>query len=418
MVYAVRFLLVISSLIVLVLTSQYFFCPRIQFSKPAPFHGSKWYNPYAGTQPRQWMKCNFHAHTNSWNSVTNGHGKAADVWARYNQLGYAVHCVSDYQKINSAFSDRSNYVPAYEHGYNVSKTHQLVIGGKEVAWPDFLLPQTRSNKQWVLDRLNENNESVVVLNHPDMRHGYTMDDMAYLHGFDCIEVLNPQATSFAVWDAALSAGKPVFITANDDLHNIFHPEESGRFCTWLNAATANRQAVIHALKLGRGFGMRVGTLLTENAAQRTQRIRERLPCLEWLHMQGDTLSLCLNGMAAEIRFIGQQGRTIKTVSNATKAEYVAQKQDPYIRAAAFFPDGTEIYLNPVFRYTNQPFAAQFGHSIDVAGSVIFYLAGVLILVGWFSFVASRFRPRGGQVVAGQRIRTRRFRYRKGTLGRA
>src|SRR5205085_1249713 len=112
--------------------------------------------------------------------------------------------------------------------------------------------------QWILNHLFTSPKDVVVINHPEVRDAYTTEDMKYLCGYECIEVLNPSARSFAIWDSALSWGKPAFITANDDVHNIHDRWDSGRFCTWLNLCSATKETVISALKLGKGYGMEIG----------------------------------------------------------------------------------------------------------------------------------------------------------------
>lgn len=303
MKYLNWFFLTVASLVVILGIKQYLFCPQFDFYASLPFKGTKWYNPYAETKQGNWIKCNFHAHSNAWNSITNGHGNASDICKTYEDMGYDISCVSDYQKINADLSTRKNYIPAYEHGYNISKTHQLVIGAQTVTWLDYIFPQTTSNKQRILDKLSEDGKAVVVLNHPELRNGYMKEEIAELQNFDCIEVLNPSARSFKIWDAVLSKGKPVFITANDDLHNVYDPNQSGILFTMLNCAASNEASVIAALKTGKGYAVHTG-VDGKDIATRKHKIRESLPFLEDLSINKDTLAVAVSNKASKIEFVG------------------------------------------------------------------------------------------------------------------
>src|SRR5882672_8005021 len=185
------FSLSLLTLIIWLIVDQYFFCPYYSFPNPVAFEGKQLYNPYRDIDSGSWYKCNFHAHTNAWAGMTNGEASTADVWNNYDSLGYSVHCISDYQKIDRSFSDQKNYVPAYEHGYNCRKTHQLVLGDKHIKWQDFFFPQTLSNKQSIINTLKQNDSDVVILNHPQLKNGYSCKDVLYLANYQCMEVLNP-----------------------------------------------------------------------------------------------------------------------------------------------------------------------------------------------------------------------------------
>ena len=80
----------------------------------------------------------------------------------------------------------------------------------EYCWKDYLLPQTLNNKQDIINRLSADTNALVIVNHPIVRNGYSVQDFQYLTHFSCIDVLSPSCISTTMWDAALSAGKPVF----------------------------------------------------------------------------------------------------------------------------------------------------------------------------------------------------------------
>ena len=383
MKYIFGFLFGIASLMLGIAVWQYLFCPQLDFKTTSAFSGRNWYDPYDSLPANDWVKCNFHAHTKDWGGVTCGNGTAKDLYNVYANLHYRVHCISEYQKINKEYAKDSNYVPAYEHGYNLMKTHQLVIGDNTVTWADFLLPQTRSNKQWILSHLSSSPKDIVVLNHPIVRGAYSPEDMNYLTGFQCIEVLNPNARSFSVWDAALSDGKPIFITANDDLHYVLDRWDSGRFCTWLNVEKANKESVVKALKSGKGYGMEVGFIPHEDATTRRKRIRDKLPYLKSCEIQHDSLVVEFSKPACQIQFVGQGGKVLQQNEQTEKAYYSLKDNDTYVRTAVVFSDSAKIYLNPVYRYTTHPLTNAGGFTINKTKTLLARTLGIIILMGWF-----------------------------------
>jgi hypothetical protein len=382
MKYLKAVVLAIISMIIFLLVQQYLFCPQIEFYPSTPFSGNKWYNPYINSQPANWLKCNFHAHTHAWGGLTNGHGTAPELFKTYKEEGYQVMCVSNYHKIDTTGNSSNNYIPAYEHGVNLKKTHQLSIGNTEVVWLDYLFPQTLSNKQHILDKLLASGNGVIEINHPQMRHGYSISDMALLNNYQCMEVLNPQATSFPEWDAALSAGKPVFATANDDLHNIDNEKESGNFCTWVNSSVAEKDSVVSCLKTGVCYAMRVARLPAETRANRLNRLNNQLPRLIYQQIRNDSLMLQFSGVVKEIVFSGREGKILSKVAGNSSAAYPLEKADEYVRCSAYFEDGTEIFLNPVYRYDSDPLRQTGSHAVKKIETALFVFLGMLVLAGW------------------------------------
>ena len=214
------------------------FCPIYSFAPPRPFTGDSVYNPYAAMANGNWVKCNFHAHARSWHGVTNGNGTAADIHRIYGRLGYGVHAVSNYESIDTTFQSSPAYISAYEHGYNLLKTHQLVLNARTVCWKDYLLPQTINNKQNIINRIHETDSNAFIsINHPLLRNGYNARDFTLLTKYNCVEVLNPACNSSSLWDVALSAGRPVFVMGDDDMHDVEDSSSIGDFCTWINVST-------------------------------------------------------------------------------------------------------------------------------------------------------------------------------------
>ncbi|MHB1177106.1 MAG: CehA/McbA family metallohydrolase domain-containing protein [Daejeonella sp.] len=381
-------ILFLSAILWLVL-SQFFFSTRyIFFDSPVPFKGAIIYNPYDSLYAEKWVKSNFHAHSIAWKGITNGQGTAQDIHHAYDSLQYGIHCVSNYQTIDTTYSSEKNYISAYEHGYNLLKVHQLVLGIDKVYWPDYLLPQTLNNKQDVLNYLSSDTNAVVILNHPAVRNGYTTEDLLYLTNYDCMEVLNPAAISLQQWDAALSAGKPVYIVGNDDIHDILKKDRLGRMCTFVNVPVQNKKNVLKALKRGMSYGMILGARQDPYA----------LPSLESLKVIGDTVVLQVNKEAKKITFTGQNGRLLAIFPQTETARYVLKKDDHYARATIEYENGTSMFLNPVF-FTHSPVLSKDAASVNHLETTIFRLIGLFIAIIWIKwvgrFITGRKKSAGG-----------------------
>lgn len=365
-------LFIICSCIVGLLTFQFFFCPRYTFNSPKPFSGHRIHNPYESIEPAEWVKCNFHAHAHSWGGVTNGHGTARDVHDAYKNLGYGVHCVSNYHNIDTTNSREASYIPAYEHGYNIRKTHQLVLGSKTVKWLDYIWPQTIHNKQHLLNTLYEPG-TVTILNHPSLRKGYTSEDLGKITGYDCMEILNPSVTSTMEWDAALSAGRPAFIVGDDDLHDVLSKRRLGTRCTFVNVNSASAKEVLSALKTGRSYGVIVGK----------EQHHDSIPSLRSLTVRGDSLFIKMSTPAQQASIVGQNGKVLVETKNTSRLAYKLKPADHYARATFQYTNGTIIFLNPVFY--SEPGAT--GTLVppaqeNPAETLFFRVLGVCILLVW------------------------------------
>ena len=321
--------------------------PRYDFAPSESFSGTAWYNPYAQAAPgSMWLRTNLHAHARAWGGATAGQQRADDVVRRYRELGTQVVGVSDY---HAAPLDRpASTVPVYEHGWNVAKAHRLAIGASSVLWFDVPLWGSAHEEQFAIDRLHDHAELVAVV-HPGLRHGHSPASLAKLGNYELLEVLNHfLAPADSAWDAALSAGRPVWLLANDDSHDITGTGETGTNFTRILAPDTSTRAVIAALRAGSAYGVRThdhaGTLH-----------------LERLQMRGDTLSVRLHGRVRAVRIIGQGGRVRSTwpvsaptargtaVDTTVELRTVAREDDGYLRVVA---EGTDewLYTNPVIRW--------------------------------------------------------------------
>ncbi len=367
----------------------FFLLRQMPLYKPAPedpFAGRDWYNPYEQVHPGgRWLRANFHAHSNAWGFFTNGRKNTVkDILVKYDSLGYDIIGISDYQHITDSLAfagagtpSRSRlFIPVYEHGFNLLKTHQGSIGARKVYWNDFILPQTRSQKQHILNKLGERS-TLVTLNHPAWMHGYSPGHVRRLSGYHLFEVLNDFWISEGLWDVALSSGKPAMLIAGDDAHNVFKPTDLARDLTMIyNGAggSCGPENVYRALETGAAYGIEVTRRVARGSVLEKRACLDAMPVLQSCRIQGDSLVVVLTGRARQFDFIGQNGTLLKRVpgmagraydiackANATdlaamvsdSAFYLLQAQDRYVRVKIALPDSSHLYLNPVMRTTGK-----------------------------------------------------------------
>lgn len=352
-----KLVLWIAGVILLIELVIYFLAPIYHFQEPEPFSGEMWYNPYQNLDTNHWRRANFHFHTRRWAGITAGKGTEEECYEQYKRLGYSVCALSHYQHITEFQKDSPYYIPVYEHGFGIRKKHQMLLGAKKVLWFDYSLVQNINHKQHIINLLRPTSE-IVTIAHPDWENGYSLEDMKYLSNYDLIEVLDNNWNSFQQWDAALSAGRPVYIEGDDDGHDIFDPYVVGRRCTFINSPTVNRTDMLENLKSGNAFGADI--YMRENEPFDEKEIRSTMiPKVTEVNIQHDTLWIKTDTTAMKFTFIGQGGKARKVLYLTDAAWYKLQPEDTYIRTdIVFFSQyghpGTIFYLNPVFRYNGDP----------------------------------------------------------------
>lgn len=351
-----RFLLGILGILLLIQLVLYFLTPIYDFQEPAPFSGSQWYNPYHPIDTNHWRRANFHFHTHRWGGITSGKGTEQECYDQYKRLGYAVASLSHYQYITEFQKDSPWYIPVYEHGFGIRKKHQMLLGAREVLWFDYSLIQNIHHKQHILNLLRPTSE-IVTIAHPDWENGYSLEDMKYLSNYDLVGVLDNNWNSFEQWDAALSAGRPVFIQGDDDGHDIFDPYVVGRRCTFIQSPTGKAADLLHNLKSGNAFGADIYMREHEPFAEKEARAK-LIPHVTGVYIHQDTLFVTTDTVALGFSFIGQNGTILKTDSATAKAWYALQPEDTYVRTNIVFYSqwnhpGTLFYLNPVFRWEGE-----------------------------------------------------------------
>jgi hypothetical protein len=338
----------IVGLLILIFIIKYINCPVYNLPPRTSFEGDAWFNPYASIKPDAWRKGNFQVQSRAWAGITSGRGNSnEEIEAAYESLGYDIIATSDYQKINRAREGKTGFIPVYEHGYGIQKTHQVLIGARKVLWKDYPFFQTRHNKQHILNLLALENEQV-FLAHPLLRAGYSIEDMQVLTGYDGIEVLNNYRFSIEHWDAALSAGRYATILGNDDAHDIGNPDEIGHHCTFINTSSLDEKAILDAFQNGRTYGARIWRPLGETMDDKIRRTRI-LPELTLHTIRNDSLFVRTDSVVRFIRFMGQGGKELHRVEKTDRAVYAMQDSDSYVRVEIHFWNESSLYLNPVCR---------------------------------------------------------------------
>lgn len=378
--------------------------PLYRFPEPKPFSGAHLFNPYQGIDSTCWRKTNFHYHTKAWMGLTSGRDNTYEAfYETYMKLGYDAPQISNYQSIDTRFSDSAFYVPAYEHGFGLRKKHQLLIGAREVLWFDYSLLQTRHQKQHILDLLRPDND-IVAIAHPDWEGGYSCSDMAVLTNYDLVEALNHNWRSIPHWDAALSAGRPVFILAGDDAHDITDPYEIQRICTYINTPVSRSDSLVNALREGKAFGAEIYMGDWENFDDKARNAKT-IPVVNHVRVAGDTLKVSVTGQPFKIVFIGQNGKVRKITRFSREAWYRFKPEDTYIRTEIIFltnfafpkvGPGTVFYLNPVFRTDGlKPVNARLA-TVDLTATWVLRIAGFGLVAGLLAGVAFYLKRRGGR----------------------
>lgn len=386
------------ALFLLLQTWFYLTAPVYRFASPQPFRGTQWYNPYAGMDSACWRKANFHFHTREWGGVTAGKGNSNEEFRHvYGQLGYDAPMISNYMRISEFNRDSAFWTGVYEHGYGVWKKHQIVIGAREVLWRDYSFYQNLHHRQHIIDLLKQQGD-LVALAHPGWDDGYPADRIGILSNYDLIEAVNGNYRSIPQWDSALSAGRPVYILADDDSHDVTDPGEIGICISFINAPENSSRTLIDALKAGRAFGADVFREPTETWEEKILYHASGLPEVRAVEMTGDTLQVRVSKQALKIEFIGQGGVVRKEVLNDSTAWYLPGPEDTYLRTQITFPNpkgepGTKFYLNPVFRYDGTPPVNRLTAEINAERTWIFRILSfgslALIVVVAIKIVLSR-----------------------------
>ena len=369
--YLVILFLILTIFFALIYTSSNCY----EFPVAHSFDGAKWFNPYPDSLPAERNLANFHAHSRRWCGLVNGFGSEEEILNLYKTLHYDLTCISNYDKFGSS----NGAIHTYEHGSNFQKVHQLVIGGSAITWYDFPIWQTTHHKQFILDKLRDDNpDAFLVMNHPAMRHSYTNDEIRLLNGFDAMEALNGNYTSVPLWDSALTYGKPLFIIGDDDSHNYTDVKDVGRCATILIGSIESREKILNTLKRGNFYAVDIGYRAGEKMMDHVTTI-DNIPRLLKLNIIHDSLYSIKFSKSGMIKLIGQQGKILLQGGDTNSLSYILKDSDHYVRAMAKFNDSTAIYTNPVMRTTDglKPTSAS---SVVLVGKTWIYRSFMMLFI--------------------------------------
>jgi hypothetical protein len=366
------------------------------FPEPRPFSGKVWYNPYKTMDSLNWRRTNLHMHSRAWGGITNGSGNSShEIWDTYHKLGYESLGISNYQFIDTLYSQEPYYIPVYEHGYGLFKSHQLSIGAKKVIWYDLPFGQNKHHKQYIINLLKKHTD-LLSINHPAFFGGYTPEDFKYLGNYDLIEALNGYRNSIPFWDSALSAGKPAFLMADDDMHDITDPGEVSRRFIMVNTPDNKRENIIKSLSDGNSYGVEMRMPGNETYESKSMRF-DSVPVLRSLTLQGDTMKVILDRKVMEIRFFGQNGVLLDKRGGSKEAIYILKPVDTYVRTVVLHStphdqEGLSLYLNPVFRTDDGKKPIMTSAVYDSSGTWVYRIAGSFLFI-FIAFIIYFLRKR-------------------------
>lgn len=347
------------------LVAMNLFVPVYIYDEPVPFHGDYLHNPYQDIDSTYWKCCNFHGHTRQYGGVTNGRNNGNAVYdSMYRLFGYDHVGISDYNKVNPYENGKDpGYIPGYEHGYNVWKTHQVCLGTKKVCRIDYFFYQTLSHKQHMLNKLGEQNK-VVAVAHPSFVDGsYNVRDMKYLSNYKILEVLNGFVNSPEHWDMALSNGHLVYLIADDDTHDVLKVNDIALRITYLNAENNAADELYDALLAGKAVGIDFDLDRQEAMDHKVARFKRDIPYLYKAQLDSADFYVSVSKPIRKADFIGQGGIILKEEEykkedTVTNVFYSIQPSDQYVRTVLTFFDGTTMWLNPVTRHDSEVIVKQ------------------------------------------------------------
>ena len=359
------------------------FSPIYDFSEPQPFSGTDIYNPYKsvdGNTP--WLRANFHTHTKVEGILNECDYWPAEVIAEFKKYGYDIVTFSNHNEITTICREEECGVRAYEHGYNILKSHNLIFGAEDELSYDMLLPIFTSQRQFMLDLLSRDAD-IVQMNHP-LRTIATSDrDMRLLSGYHLVELDSGRSTENSYWDEALTAGHYVLGTANDDMH---YPDRSGRIavrCNFLSMSAMDYESLTTALRTGSFYAMRVPDYGKGDWSEKIAR-NANLPRMSDIGLRDTEIYITLSEVADSIKFTGAKHRTLHLATESSEAAMTLPDNEPYARITAYFPSGEVIYTNPFARYDASKAAMPGGnaeHSVNIMLTLLFNLTIILLIVG-------------------------------------
>lgn len=266
---------------------------------------------HATAQNYRYYKAQMHCHTIN----SDGSLSPNQVVYQYKNRGYEVLFITDHNVMTDAeFMSEPTFLCINSEEISFQK-HINGFFIKHTIAPDNMSPQIAIDSIKAHNGLAQFNHPIKTLVGHDW--SYTALEFLALHDLDLIEIYNfGTESTFApfnhqVWDSVLTAGKIIWGTATDDMHDLstigVQSIDRGWVMLWL--CELNRDSVFNALKNGR-FYSSTGVEIQD------------------YYISGDTINIsCSN--CNKIIFRGNHG-SIRKIANGTSAQYIREFDD-YIR---------------------------------------------------------------------------------------
>lgn len=354
--------------------------PIYNFSIPGSFKGPDIYNPYYGLDTSTfWKRSNFHTHTRVDNILNECPEYPDVVYKDYMKLGYDVLAFSNHNLLTEHPISDSLQINVYEHGINLFKFHKLVFNPVRMILHDPLIPFSVSQKQFEYDYLGSNAD-FIVMNHPDRTIGMTRRSMQLLSGYRLIEADSGADTELKRWDEALDCGHYSFCLTSDDCHDSGNHSKVAIRCSWLDSDACDYDSVRDALLSGRFYSMRIPDFGVGDWNVKYSG-NDNLPFVRNIGIQNDSIFIELSSKASYIKAIGQNHRTLDSLSFADSFNYHFKPEDSYVRIMACFDNGVFLYTNPFARFDRKESPTPYSvsdHSVNYILSLLFNLAVILL----------------------------------------
>ena len=203
--------------------------------------------------------------------------------------------------------------------------------------------------------------------------------MAKLTGYDLMEVVNTFAHSVSHWDTALTSGRPAFLLASDDTHNVFINTDIGRNITMIPLEPSKYELVYDTLKQGSAYGITVPHAIAMLNRDEKLKVLENHPQLLSLQVDDDGLiNIKLNRQVDKITFTSDNGVEKAAFENIDNASYKFNADESYLRATAYFDNGSIAYFNPVIRTSDGLKPNMPEISLNYPLTVIKYLFSIIV----------------------------------------
>jgi hypothetical protein len=288
-----------------------------------------------------WLRGNLHTHT----LESDGDSKPEEVVRWYAEHGYDFLVLTDHDKVTRV-EDAAGLVliPGEEVTDRLPKKplHVNAIGIGEA-----VPPQHGTTTVEVLQRNIDavrKAGALALINHPNFGWAFGAEELLKLEHANFLEIASghpfvnaegpPSAES--MWDRMLTAGKPVYGVAVDDMHHLKRVWDQdvvlpGKAWVVVRAETRDAKSILGALERG-DFYASTGVELVDIVATAKSievQVREK------------------NLAHYRIQFIGKEGRVLQESVGAT-ATYAIRGTEGYVRAKVIDSNGKAAWTQPVW----------------------------------------------------------------------